>query len=112
LVVIFGAEQDKVFDTKDHLLNLEEEYIQDVTENEYMQKYLKKDSDQKQGNNKQKQNNGFVVKGAPWEAPPDTQSTVDFPTFGNGLASVAAEPQPPVAASRPLNSVWGARKHF
>lgn len=43
---------------------MEEEYIQDVTENEYMQKYLKKDSDQNQGNHKQKQSNGFVVKGA------------------------------------------------
>ncbi|XP_021963131.1 vigilin isoform X2 [Folsomia candida] len=116
LVVISGGEQDKVYDARDHLLNMEEEYIQDVTENEYMQKYLKKDSDQNQGNHKQKQSNGFVVKGAPWNAP-DTQSTVDFPTFGNGLASAETEPMPvaaaPVApAPRPLNSAWGARKHF
>jgi hypothetical protein len=72
-VVISGGDQDRVFDARDHLLNLEEEYIQDVTENEYMQKYLRKDADQKQSNHKQKQSNGYVVKGAPWEAPPDTQ---------------------------------------
>lgn len=113
LVVISGADQDRVYDARDHLLNLEEEYIQDVTENEYMQQYLRKDADQKKNNNKQKQSNGFVVKGAPWEAPPDTQSTVDFPTFGNGLTSVGEQPAPAVVPNpRPLNSVWGARKHF
>lgn len=72
LVVISGADQDKIYDARDHLLNLEEEYIQDVTETEYMQQYVRKDADQKQNKNRQKQNNGFIVKGAPWEAP-DTQ---------------------------------------
>jgi hypothetical protein len=105
--VISGSQQDKILDAKDYLLNLEEEYIQDVTENEYMQQYVRKDNEHKDSRKQQKQNNGFVVKGAPWEAPPDTESTVDFPTFGNnGLA----EPPPPI--SKPLNSVWGARKHF
>jgi len=104
-----GANQDKLLDAKDHLQNLQEEYLQDVTENEYMQQYVRKDNDQKQGHGRQKQSNGFVVKGAPWEAPPDTQSTVDFPTFGNGLGSSVPEP-PPAQPARPLNSVWG-RKH-
>lgn len=72
LVVISGAEEDKVFDARDHLLNLEEEYIQDVTEHEYMQQFVRKEGNEKENNNKQKQSNGFVVKGAPWEAP-DTQ---------------------------------------
>jgi len=85
--------------------------LQDVTESEYMQQYVRKDHDQKQGHGRQKQSNGFVVKGAPWEAPPDTQSTVDFPTFGNGLGSSLPEP-PPAQSARPLNSVWGARKHL
>lgn len=76
LVVISGGEHDRVLDAKEELLNMEEEYIQDVTENELMQKYLKKDDSKGgHGHNKSKgqMNNGFVVKGAPWEAPPDTQ---------------------------------------
>jgi len=77
LVVISGADQDKVLDAKDHLLNMEEEFIQDVTENEYMQKYLRKDESEKKSK-KDKQTNGFVVKGAPWEAPPDTQVSISF----------------------------------
>jgi len=112
LVVISGPNPDKLLDVKDHLLNLEEEYIQDVTENDYMKQYLRAD-DQNKSNKQQKQSNGFVVKGAPWEAP-DTQSTVDFPTFGNGLSSSSSEPVAPAPAPtpKPLNSVWGARKHF
>jgi polyribonucleotide nucleotidyltransferase len=111
LVVISGADEDRVHDAKEHLLNLEEEYIQDVTENEYMQQYLRKDTDQKQSNNKQRQNNGFVVKGAPWEAP-DTQSTVDFPTFGNGLSGSSDSQASGAPSARPINSAWGARRHF
>jgi transcription antitermination factor NusA-like protein len=110
LVIISGANQDRVYDARDHLLNLEEEYIQDVNESEYMQQYVRKENDQQQNHGKQKQSNGFVVKGAPWEAP-DTQSTVDFPTFGNGLSSGSEPPVAQAPASRPLNSVWG-RKHF
>jgi hypothetical protein len=138
VVTISGSDQDKVYDARDHLLNMEEEYIQDVTENEYMQQYVRKDDSEKKSK-QNKQSNGFVVKGAPWEAP-DTQvclgflvrpllisspselefnristsqSTVDFPTFGNGIennSEVAAAPVAP--APKPLSSAWGARKQF
>lgn len=56
----------------------EEEYIQDVTENEYMQQYVRKDNEHKDSRKQQKQNNGFVVQGAPWEAPPDTKVIIHY----------------------------------
>jgi len=113
LVVISGPNEDKVLDAREHLLNLEEEYLQDVTETEYMQKFIKSGNEGPQSHRKSdKQNNGFVVKGAPWEAPPDTQSTEHFPTFGNGMGAAAAPAPAPAAPERPMNSAWGGRKHF
>lgn len=49
--------------------------MQDVTESEYMQRFIKSSNQGNESNKKsEKQSNGFVVKGAPWEAaPPDTQ---------------------------------------
>lgn len=106
LVVISGSDMDRIYDARDHLLNLEEEYIQDVTENEYMQQFVRDPSqDKRDGKNKEAKSNGFVVKGAPWEQPPDTQSEEAFPSFGNGVPTNEN-------ASRPISSAWGARKHF
>jgi transcription antitermination factor NusA-like protein len=105
LVVISGSNADKVFDAKEHLLNLEEEHLQDVSENEYLQGFVRSSHQDKQKGAVEKQANGFVVKGAPWEhSAPDTQSNEEFPSFGNG---VAAAPN-----SKPISSAWGARKHF
>ncbi|CAL8135568.1 unnamed protein product [Orchesella dallaii] len=75
LVVVSGPNEDKVLDAREHLLNLEEEYLQDVTESEYMQRFIRSSNAGGESNKKSdKQSNGFVVKGAPWEAaPPDTQ---------------------------------------
>lgn len=76
LVVVSGPNEDKVLDAREHLLNLEEEYMQDVTENEYMQRFIKSSGGGGESKKKsENQNNGFVVKGAPWEAP-DTQVIV------------------------------------
>jgi hypothetical protein len=109
LVVISGSDIDRIYDARDHLLNLEEEYIQDVTENEYMQQFVRDPNQDKQNSKKEAKSNGFVVKGAPWEAPaPDTQSNEEFPSFGNG----GVTNEPPTAASRPISSAWGSRKHF
>lgn len=105
LVVISGSDMDRIYDARDHLLNLEEEYIQDVTENEYMQQFVRDPNQDKQSSKKEAKSNGFVVKGAPWEAPPpDTQSNEEFPSFGNGGVTNDA--------SRPISSAWGSRKHF
>jgi len=107
LVVVSGSIPDRVYDAKDHLLNLEEEYLQDVSETEYMQTFVRDPNlDNKKGGAKENQSNGFVVKGAPWEQPPDTQSNEEFPSFlGNGVSSSAS-------STRPVSSAWGARKHF
>ena len=72
-MVISGSDGDKVFDAKEHLLNLEEDYLQDVTENEYLQTFVRGSDQGKQKGAVAKQANGFVVKGAPWEHAPDTQ---------------------------------------
>nr|XP_015196116.1 PREDICTED: vigilin-like [Lepisosteus oculatus] len=72
----------------DHLLNLEEEYMMNVTETETMAAYMKPPSrseDDHRGPAK-----GFVVRDAPWNVPgnkaPDMSSAEDFPTFGTGVA--------------------------
>ncbi|KAK6478014.1 vigilin [Huso huso] len=72
----------------DHLLNLEEEYMMNVTETETMAAYMKPPSrheDDHRGPAK-----GFVVRDAPWNVPgtkaPDMSSAEDFPTFGIGIA--------------------------
>jgi polyribonucleotide nucleotidyltransferase len=106
LVSISGNDIDKIYDARDFLLNREEEYIQDVTDNEYMQQFVRDSNPGKETGKKDKQSNGFVVKGAPWEHPPDTESKEEFPSFGNGLGSTES------SMSRPLSSVWGPRKHF
>jgi len=106
LVSISGVDIDRIYDARDHLLNLEEEYIQDVTESEYMQQFVRDGTQGKETGKKEKQSNGFVVKGAPWEQPPDTQSNEEFPSFGNGVAPSDS------SINRPLSSVWGPRKHF
>jgi len=76
--------------------------MQDVIDNEYMQKFLRNGSGSDRKEKKEKQNNGFVVQGAPWEQPPDTQSTEDFPTFGSAANSNNE-------GSRPISSAWGSR---
>jgi len=83
-VTVIGKEED-VESCRDHLLNLEEEYLQDVIEapksgpvtyENLFENAMKK---QQQPNNK-----GFVVQGAPWEKAPNTNSQIDFPDFGLG----------------------------
>ncbi|GFT30691.1 vigilin [Nephila pilipes] len=87
IVVIQGAEDD-VLDAKDHLLNLEEEYLQDLREKDLMRQYTmppsRNGTHDSEGNRNDK---GFVVKGAPWDkkgAAPDTTNTQEFPSFGSG----------------------------
>ena len=58
--------EDAVFDCKDHLLNLEEEFLQDVIDRLAMEEYLKPKSRQENSDSGKKGNSqGFQVKGAP-----------------------------------------------
>ncbi|GFR28209.1 vigilin [Trichonephila clavata] len=87
IVVIQGAEDD-VLDVKDHLLNLEEEYLQDLREKDLMRQYTMPPSRNGTHDSEANRNDkGFVVKGAPWDkkgAAPDTTNTQEFPSFGSG----------------------------
>jgi hypothetical protein len=91
-----GKEED-VESCRDHLLNLEEEYMQEVSEQPvkagavtYENLFENAMKGQQQPNNK-----GFVVQGAPWEKAPNTNSQIDFPDFGLGGG------KPEAAASLP-----------
>lgn len=110
LVTISGNDYDRVLDAKEELLNLEEEYIQDVNDTEYMQQYVRGPANSQGNEKKGNKQNGFVVKGAPWEQAPDTQSNEEFPSFGNGVAS--GNEASGGSGGRLVGSVWGSRKHM
>ncbi len=59
--------EDGVLDCKDHLLNMEEEYLQDVRDREWMEEYTKPKSKQAGAEEGKKEHSeGFqVAKGAP-----------------------------------------------
>ncbi|XP_002734359.3 vigilin-like [Saccoglossus kowalevskii] len=99
LVTITGMEDD-VLDAKDHLLNLEEEFMQDITERSMLQQYMSPPRSTSEYREKN-QPRGFVVRDAPWNKPPDTTSTQEYPSLG----SVAAAPTSGGNAPR-----WGPSK--
>ncbi|XP_041093304.1 vigilin-like [Polyodon spathula] len=78
----------KVDNAIDHLLNLEEEYMMNVTETETMAAYMKPPS--RHEVDQRGPVKGFVVRDAPWNVSgteaPDMSSAEDFPTFGVGIA--------------------------
>merc|ERR1719318_431184 len=86
LVTIMG-DPDNVLDCKDHLLLLEEEYMQDILDREQMQQYLQPQRNRDHDSAHGKQQAGFMVRDAPWNSAPDSSSTMDFPALGNGATS-------------------------
>ncbi|XP_070561985.1 vigilin-like [Ptychodera flava] len=101
LVTITGPE-DNAYDAKDHLQNLEEEYMQDIKENELLKQYMRpqtRNDAPLHGGNRL----GFVVRDAPWDQPPDTASTQEYPSLVP-TPSQAGAPSGPVA--------WGPSKRF
>lgn len=93
-VTISGSEEN-VESCKDHLLNLEEEYLQDVVDSVPKQKStFSQMFEETMNKGKGKGPKEFVVQGAPWQrnknnnisahsSAPNTESQVDFPDFGN-----------------------------
>lgn len=83
IVTIVGSE-DNVADAKDRLLNLEQEYIQDVLENEYREDMRPPQRDERNAGSNEN-DSGFIVKGGPWEqqpqTAPNTASVEEFPQF-------------------------------
>ncbi|XP_063232691.1 vigilin [Bacillus rossius redtenbacheri] len=103
MVTIIGSE-DNVLDAKDHILNLEEEYLQDISEIELRESYRPsagRGDEDAGGPGAGVGGPGFVVKGGPWEQrAPDTASTAEFPSFGG-----SSEPPRTIPAA----GAWGPR---
>lgn len=101
-VIVMGKEED-VEACKDHLLNLEEEYLQDVVEPPKMSSNVTYENlfenAMKSSQNEKKE--GFVVQGAPWERAPNKDSQVDFPDFGIPAT---------VKQNEPLASAWNQNR--
>lgn len=104
IVTIVGAEEN-VADAKDRLLNLEEEYMQDVIENEYRESLrLPQRDDGSVGGNEN--DTGFIVKGGPWEqqqqpqSAPNTASVEEFPQFAGYSHVPVATPDGPWGVKR------------
>jgi len=93
LVIIMGNDEDNVLDCKDHLLNLAEEYEQEVMEKEL---YMKPTAKSNEGQEKKTKSDGFKVAKAPWHG----ASEDAFPTLGGG----AQGPAPVVTPA------WGPRR--
>ncbi|CAH0554703.1 unnamed protein product [Brassicogethes aeneus] len=130
LVVISGQEEN-VSEAREHLLNLAEEYLQDYEEQDTREHTLTLNSHfteqqsaavvnqpenaapaQRGGGGRNRDGNGFVVQGGPWEQrAPNTASNTEFPSFRGGR-SQQQQPQqqmeePPQTAA-PIGA-WGRR---
>lgn len=107
-ITIIGA-PDAVGEAKDHILNLEEEYLEDIADAPTHTNDFSTALETAMQKGPEKSKEGFVVQGAPWtkqkgnKNAPNTQSQEDFPTFG-GLAQNAGNN---ASSDTPLSSVWG-----
>jgi len=86
-LVIVSGEEDDVLSCKDHLKMLEEEFIQDVADKEWMNQYEKptRAVDNKES---QKNTKGFVVSKAPW----DVSSSEAFPSLSGSTSGPTSAP--------------------
>lgn len=123
LVTIMGAPEN-VEECKDHLLNMSEEYMQDISEREDMNMYMSQNSTASTSllsssvaaaaaagaaapqptfvpaDTPQKKEQGFVVSGAPWtQEAPNMDSSEDFPSMGAPTVTHTAGP-----------TIWGPRR--
>lgn len=88
-VIIMGHDQDSVLDCRDHLLNIAEEYEQEVMDKEALDAYLKPASRANEAQEKKSnKGKGFEVTKAPWHGPTDDA----FPTLGGGPGGAVAAP--------------------
>nr|CAI5828480.1 unnamed protein product [Callosobruchus analis] len=113
-LVIISGQEENVSDARDHLLNLEEEYLQDFEEQQIRDKThtLNVHLEAVSTTSPQRDPKGFEVAGGPWEqrpggpttSAPDTASVTDFPAFGKGGPAAGDQQATPVAGA------WGSRR--
>eukprot|EP00088_Acartia_fossae_P030274 TRINITY_DN31247_c0_g1_i1.p1 TRINITY_DN31247_c0_g1~~TRINITY_DN31247_c0_g1_i1.p1 ORF type:complete len:267 (+),score=102.83 TRINITY_DN31247_c0_g1_i1:476-1276(+) len=86
-LVVVSGDDENVQDCIDHLKIMEEEYIQDVNDKEWMKQYEKptRALDNKDNN---KNRDGFYVAKAPW----DVSSQEAFPSLGGGGGAASKPP--------------------
>jgi hypothetical protein len=97
IVTVTGS-QDRVEECIEHVLNLEEEYMQDILEQEETRKFEMPENREPRGRGRGKPAPSFAVRNAPWHQPVDTSNMEDFPSLGSSSVKPAAQ------------SAWGRRK--
>lgn len=123
-ITVIGTEEN-VENAKDHILNLEEEYLQDVSDtmpSTYTHDFRQAIQDVFTTSGGKQGKQGFVVQGAPWQqqhgggggknngndigaSAPNTQSQEDFPDFGGRNSNMNSND-----SSAPISSAWGPRR--
>jgi predicted PilT family ATPase len=102
IISITGAEEN-VLDCEEHLLNLNEEYIQDIRERELLDQYRRPSrTDAMEAKPKQAP---FMVRDAPWDkkgavVSPKLDSEEDFPGLGTSAAAAKTSAWGPWAGKR------------
>lgn len=86
--VVVSGDEEAVLDCIDHLKIMEEEFIQDAAETEWMRQYEK--PARKVEEKESSKDNGFRVSKAPW----DVSSKEAFPSLGGGNSSSTASKPP------------------
>lgn len=101
--IFITGQEDHVYDCKDHLLNLEEEYMQDFTESDiYAAPRASRNDSAPVVNQK-----GFFVRDAPWSL----SSTLDFPDVREAnVAPTPAVPDIRLSNAAVVAPCWGARR--
>jgi len=87
-LVVVSGDDDNVQDCIDHLRIMEEEYIQDVADKEWMKQYEKPTRSLDNKDNGKDKSNGFYVAKAPW----DVSSQEAFPSLGGGAGGSSKPP--------------------
>jgi len=87
--VVVSGDEDHVLDCIDKLKLVEEEFIQEAADNDWMRQY-EKPTRQVENKESNKTTKGFIVAKAPW----DVSSSEAFPSLGGGAAG-AGPAKPP-----------------
>jgi len=85
--VVVSGDEDAVLDCIDHLKIIEEEFIQDAADNDWMRQY-EKPTRQLENKEPNKDPKGFYVAKAPW----DVSSSEAFPSLSGGSSSGSSKP--------------------